>query len=189
MNLRWPTSGYPPVFADAQEYTETVDRLIANGTLLDGGMVTWLVRLSDSYPTIEIRTPDAQLEAGDAVDIALVLRALVDEALSEWQSGTPEPTLIPGVLNAALWMAARDGLAGDLVDPVTGLAAPAMAAVDALTDRLAARLAGGGDLDRVEGYVRRLRASAGPAARQLARFREEGLPGLLDLYRECFQAC
>ncbi|PRI10348.1 carboxylate-amine ligase [Leucobacter massiliensis] len=183
-NMTWPLAGYPPEFASGEEYAREVERLVTSGVLLDAGVVTWLARLSERYPTVELRIADAQLTADDAVDFALIARALVERALAEAGEGKPRPGATPGLVSGAIWMAARDGLSGTLIDPVTARAVPAHEMLEGMVASVEGELRASGDLERVRSYLARLRATGGPARRQLERFAEGGVQGLLGLYRE-----
>src|SRR5690606_33541911 len=94
------------------------------------------------------------------------------------------PRLRPGLVNGALWIAARNGLSGELVDPLTASSLPAFELIDRLVEVVGDRLDRFGDLPRVERYLERLRATGGPAQQQLARFSAAGVSGVLGLYRE-----
>lgn len=181
--LTWPLSGYPPAFADGAEYTRAVERLVASGVLLDPGLVTWLARLSQNYPTLELRIADAQLEAADSVAFAVLVRALVDRALSEAEAGEPQPDLTPGMVDGAIWVAARNGLESTLVDPLTAEPVPAGEMLDRMLRSVEPQLERNGDLDRVSAHIERLKREGSPARRQRERFEDAGIPGLLALYR------
>ena len=63
--------------------------MVGTGTLLDPGMVYFSARLSDRYPTIEVRIADICLRAEDAVLIAALVRALVEFEARSWRDGKP----------------------------------------------------------------------------------------------------
>src|SRR5690606_39736336 len=109
---RWTTRGTPPRFADAADYDRRIERLVGVGGTFDDALVMWNIRLSNHLPTIEIRTPDVQLEAWHTVLLAALTRALVATALA--QRGDVEE-LDAELIDAALWLAARDGIADKLV--------------------------------------------------------------------------
>ena len=184
---QWPSSGYPPYFASAEEYDEVVGDLVAAGALMDRALVNWSIRLSERFPTIEIRTADSQLCSQDAVAYAMLFRALVARALREGAADEPFAVAQPDVLRGASWLAARNGLGSELVDPETRVPRPAFEVVEALLAHLDGDLRATGDLELVRAFVARRRADGGPAARQLAHWREGGMQGLLDLFRtaEC----
>ena len=180
---QWPSSGYPPYFANAHEYDTVVQDLVRAGALLDPALVNWSIRLSDKYPTIELRTADSQLTSADAVAFALILRALVARALRERDAGEPFERAQPDVLRGAHWIAARNGLAGDLVHPAVGEPRPAFEVVSSLMDYVSGELDEAGDLALVERYLDRLRASGGPAKQQLDAWQRGGAGELLRLYQ------
>ena len=124
---RWPTAVPPAGWPDAAAYDTAVRRLIGQGAALDERSVYFLARLSPRYPTVEVRVADVCLDAGTAVLVAGLTRALVATALAEARA-TPRAAPARQVA-AALAAAARQGLAGAGIDPVTGqpAGAPALA--------------------------------------------------------------
>ena len=181
--LVWPAAGYPPPYATAADYHRGIEDLIGSGILLDPGMITWVVRLSHHYPTVELRIADAQLGAADAVDFALIVRALVVRALADGaEEGAETPVHRAELVRGAIWRAARDGLGGPLVDPVTGRSSEPGAMIAEMLGTVEAELDATGDRARIDRYLQRLGA-AGPAGRQTAAFAREGMPGLLELLR------
>ncbi len=183
MGRSWPVAGYPQGFADAEEYHRAVARLIDTGVVPDAGLLTWVARLSHSYPTVELRIADAQLEAGDAVAVAVIVRALVDRALRESEDGRARPRYTPALVDGANWVAARNGLGSELIDPLTAESLPAFDLVERMLGTVETELDRFGDRARVERYVRRRRDEGDPASRQLAAFDDAGIAGVLDLYR------
>lgn len=177
---RWTTRGTPPQFADAADYDRRIARLVGIGGTFDDALVMWNIRLSNHLPTIEIRTPDVQLEAWHTVLIAALTRALVTTALAD-----PDPVapLEPELIDAALWLAARDGLSGDLVNPVTGEKVSAREAIAALISHVHDALSEAGDLDRVRGWVEQIFDEGTGAARQRSAYELGGRPALAALYR------
>jgi carboxylate-amine ligase len=149
---RWPSAGPNEVFADAAEYHRLIDQVLATDTVLDTGMVYFDARLSDRWPTVEVRTADVALRVEDAVTLAGVVRGLVETAARDAQAGNPPPAVPAAVLRVAAWRAGRSGLAGDLVHPLTGRPAPAADVGDdrRVTEGLSAllRRGTGADLQR-----------------------------------------
>jgi glutamate---cysteine ligase / carboxylate-amine ligase len=129
---RWPTVGPSPDLNSAAEYDQLVADLVATGVISDAGMVYFDTRLSARYPTVEIRVADGCPTVDDAVLVAALGRALVDVAAQEDEAGTPVPESPQVLIRAATWRAARSGLSGLLLDPLTRQAHPAHEQVDRL---------------------------------------------------------
>ncbi|MGY1662379.1 glutamate--cysteine ligase [Geodermatophilus sp. SYSU D00705] len=146
---RWPSSGPNELFADAAAYHRLIADLVATETIVDTGMVYFDARLSERWPTVEIRTADVALRVEDAVTLAGLVRALVETAAREWRAGVPAAAVRSEVVRVAAWRAGRSGLTGDLVHPGTGRPAPAGEVLAALLDHVRPALADAGDERRI----------------------------------------
>ena len=80
---RWPVAGPPPFFSSPEEYDRTVRMLVDTGVILDPNMIYWDVRLSASFPTVEVRVADVPATVADSVLLATLIRAAVMTALDE----------------------------------------------------------------------------------------------------------
>ncbi|WNI14518.1 carboxylate-amine ligase [Actinacidiphila sp. ITFR-21] len=178
---RWPVSGSPPFFADGVEYERRVGALLATGVIRDRHQLYWHARLSEEFPTLEVRTPDVQLDVDSAVTLAGIARALVATALRESRRGARPLDPPSSVLYAAGWHAARHGLADGLVDPRQGTPAPAADVVGALLGHIGPALAELGDTERIGAGVERLLTDGTGAARQRRALAAGGPDALLDL--------
>ena len=170
IQARWPTAVPPAAWPDAAAYDAAVRRLIGHGAALDERSVYFLARLSPRYPTIEVRVADVCLDAGTAVLLAGLTRALVATALAETRRGTPPPAVPARLVAAALTAAARHGLAGAGVDPVTGQPAGAPALRARLLDYVYPALSDHGDTETITRLLRRLDQRGTGADRQRALF-------------------
>ncbi|RLK49049.1 carboxylate-amine ligase [Microbacterium telephonicum] len=176
---RWTTHGIPPLFADAADLDRTVSAHGGLGATSDAGTVNWNVRVSATHSTVEVRVCDAQLSADDAVPLAALIRALVDGRTRDVRPVEPAA----GVWDAALWHAARHGLSGTLLDPVSATVGPARHAVRSLLAAAGPALTAHGDLDLVEGFLGRI-LRFGTGARRQWDARRHGVPALAQLYRD-----
>lgn len=179
---RWPIQGIPPLFADAADYDRRVDGLLRTGTIFDRGLVTWMARLSDNYPTLEVRAADVQLTAEDSVLLAVLVRGLVATALEEAGKGTPPHEVFPELLDAALWQAGRHGLEGELVNTRSGNLIPGHTAVDLFLEHIGSALEASGDAGFAREGVERLKREGTGSRRQRAAYERGGMPALIDLY-------
>lgn len=167
---QWPTAGPNELFDDAATYERAVADLLASQTMLDRGMVYFDARLSENYPTVEIRVADVCQDVDDAVALALLSRALVDTASAQWRKGIRPLGVRNGLLRAATWAAARSGMAADLVDVEQARPVPAWTLVGALLEHVGPALRHYGDEGAVESALAAIRERGTGADRQRAAF-------------------
>jgi carboxylate-amine ligase len=177
---RWPVSGIPPYFHDEADYDRRVHQLLESGLISDTGQLYWQARLSERYPTIEVRCLDVQLRVDDAVMFAGIVRALVDTALAEATAGSPAPPCAPELLQASMWHAARHGLSDTLVDP-SGIQHRAGDVLCQLLRHVAPALDAAGDSREVTGLIHRLLQHGTGADRQRTALADGGPEAALDL--------
>lgn len=185
---RWSVQGCPPAFLDAADYARRIQRLLETEVVLDTGHIGWAARLSERFPTIEVRVADAQLEARDAVLLAALVRGLVSTILTAAETGAaPAAPDDPELLDAALWQAGRYGLGGNLVRPGGGIrtAADQLAA---LLDYIRPALEDAGDVDFVRAGLDRMLAGGAGAERQRAAMAGGGPQALARLFARSLRA-
>ncbi|MFF0309119.1 glutamate--cysteine ligase [Streptosporangium sp. NPDC004379] len=167
---RWPSVGPPPVFESAAHYDALVETLCESGTILDRGMLHWLIRPSHHLPTLEFRTADTCATVEEATVLAGLVRGLVAALLADVRRGVPPPPVDQTPLLAAYWRAARDGIEGDGVELPSGRRAPAWEQAGRLLDRARPGLEESGDLGLVATGLDRIRRLGSGAARQRAAY-------------------
>ena len=163
---RWPSAGPPPYFDSADEYDAAVQMLCDTDVIRDDGMIYWDVRPSANFPTVEVRVADVPATAAETVLFAALVRGCVTTALEDERSGEPEPPLVPYVLKAAYWKAARDGLDGTGVDLDSHAAAPALILLEGLVERVRPALEAAGDYDLVTTELAKVAELGNGAMRQ-----------------------
>jgi carboxylate-amine ligase len=170
---RWPAAGPPPFFPSPDEYDRTVRMLIDSEVILDRKMIYWDVRLSEKFPTIEVRVADVPATVAETVLHATLVRAVVMTALEARGRGDEPGRLPPAALRAAYWKAAHDGLSGHALDLVYGRGAvPAREQLGALVQRVRPALEALGEHDRVVAELDRVAAEGNGAMRQLRAWRK-----------------
>jgi glutamate---cysteine ligase / carboxylate-amine ligase len=167
---RWPTAGPAQPFGNVATYRSVSERMLAWGAALDTGMLYFDARLSQQFPTVEIRVADVTTDVEDVALTALLTRALVttvaaDETAPGWRAD---------LLQVAGWRAARAGLAEDLVHPLDATLVPARDVFEATVDFVRPALEEAGDLDRVLDSFERLVARGTGATRQRRVLEERG---------------
>jgi glutamate---cysteine ligase / carboxylate-amine ligase len=169
---RWPTSGPTQAFGTAENYRRIVRQMMLTDTALDTGMVYFDARLSEHYPTLEIRVADVCLHAADAVLVAALARALVETEARNWRAGQPGPNQPVELLRLAAWRASRSGLDEVLLDPVTFLPQPAADVASTLLDHVHDALSDAGDEDVVAELLAAVLERGNGATFQRGAYRE-----------------
>lgn len=178
---RFPGSGVPPWFGSAREYQAALDRLVECGVLVDHGMTFWFARPSPHLPTVEVRAADAVIDPCEAVLQAALTRALVRTALAELAAGREAPPTDGQVAAAAVWSAARYGMAGPGVDQVLARRTPAWRLVGRLLARVAPALEETGDLAGVRAALAGVGHGGTGAERQRRAAAGQGPAGALEM--------
>ncbi|NED71905.1 glutamate--cysteine ligase [Streptomyces sp. SID9944] len=150
---RWPSAGPTELFGSPERYHRLVADMVATGVILDEKMAYFDARLSERYPTVEVRVSDVCLHAETAQLIATLARALVESAARDWRAGKEPVDHSVSLLRLAAWQAARAGLARELLHPATMRRLPAESVLGALLDHVGDALADSGDLDQVREAV------------------------------------
>lgn len=174
---RLPTSWTPPRFRDIDAYRAGVDKLLDLYAIPERSSLAWAVRLSERYPTVEVRVFDAQLTPEDSVLAALLSRAIV------LTHGQPQADLGADIIDASLWTAARRGMDARVIDPTTGEVDDAWTVADRLLAVIAPALRELGDEERVRDGFARLRTLGTGATRQRRSLEQEGTAGIARLLR------
>ncbi|MFJ7272379.1 glutamate--cysteine ligase [Streptomyces sp. NPDC099050] len=174
---RLPSAGPTDLFGSADRYHEQVRAMLDTGVLRDKGMMYFDARLSDAYPTVEVRVADVCLDASTPVLLAALVRGLVETAARAWQDGQPPARINTGLLRLAAWRAGRSGLDGPLIDPRTMRETSPAVAVEALHAYVREALADHGDDERVGEGITRLLEHGNGAHVQRALLRAEGTLG------------
>ncbi|WIN00572.1 glutamate--cysteine ligase [Actinoplanes oblitus] len=163
---QWPTARPPGEWQDAAEYDRVVQQFLRRGAAMDERGVYLLARLSPRFPTVEVRIADVCADADTTVLIAILVRALVATAVSEIRAGMPLTPVPSARLNAGLLAAARHGLTGPGVDPITGCPVPARDLVADLVDHAGDALVDLGDAATAAGLLDQLHLRGTGAQRQ-----------------------
>jgi carboxylate-amine ligase len=182
---RWPSAGPPPLFCSLDQYESTVDAMLRAGAILDRGMVYWHIRLSEKQPTLEVRVSDVAATAEEATLLAVIVRGLVATALQAVADRRRPPHLPGELLRANLWRAARDGVTGKSLHPVTNQLTPFSVQLEHLLDHIGPALrTGADDLERATKGIAALLEKGGGAERQRAAFhRRHRLEDVIDLLK------
>jgi glutamate---cysteine ligase / carboxylate-amine ligase len=150
----FPRVGIPRGFGSYAAYVRTVDGLVRSGAVPDPTFLWWDARLQPRLGTVEVRVMDAQTGCADAAALAALVQCLVRRR-AEDATRRPEAWEL---LDENRFLAARDGMQAELIDPRTG-------AMRAARDWLADLLEGCADAAQCLGCVPALASAAQLAAR------------------------
>jgi len=165
---RFPSAGPTPIFGSPERYRDFTDALVASGVLLDHAMIYFDARLSQRYPTVEIRIADVCLHLEDTVLVAALARGLVETAATTWRHRAPAPDVPTELVRLATWRAGRSGLGAALLDPLTARPRRAVDVIATLLGHVLPALEASGDADLVAESWARLRERGTGAAAQRA---------------------
>ncbi|MGV1049098.1 MAG: carboxylate-amine ligase [Solirubrobacterales bacterium] len=119
----FPRVGIPRPFADYAEYVESVDVLIRCDAVPEPTFLWWDVRPQPRFGTVEVRIMDAQTTLPDTGAIAALVQSIVR---AEVEGGDRMERPMPQeVLAENRFLAARDGMDADLIEPELGRRVPA----------------------------------------------------------------
>ncbi len=127
----FPRVGIPRAFHSYDEYVEVVDQLLRCDAFPEPTFLWWDVRLQPTLGTVEVRVMDAQATPART---AMLVAAVQTIAHLELQESFHSSRLIHAqeLLEENRFLAARDGMDAELLDPVAGHRVPARRLLDEL---------------------------------------------------------
>ena len=180
----FPRVGIPRAFDSYSHYVEVVDLLIRSGAFPEPTFLWWDVRPQPRFGTVEVRIMDAQTTVEDSAALVALVQSL---ARLECEDAFACDHLLaaPEVLDENRFVAARDGMEAELIEPRLGRRVPAREKVAQLVEACLphARVLGcEAELEHVSALTERP-----PAARQVLEARGPArLPGLVRSLAEAF---
>ena len=178
---RRPVSGPPPFFDDAGDYDGHTHALVSGGLIHDIGQVYWYIRLSERFPTVEVRAMDVQLRPDEAVMLAGVVRTLATRALTDGEAGQEIAPLEQEVLAAAVWHSARHGCTSTIFELLSGRLVKVGSGVATLLGHLDPVIKKSADRRHIAPVLERLLREGNGAGRQLRELRTAGRAGLVAM--------
>jgi carboxylate-amine ligase len=174
----FPRVGIPRAFADYAEYVEAIDLLIRCEALPEPTFLWWDVRLQPRFGTVEIRIMDAQTRLADTAGIVGLIQSVARLELEEgWAAA--ELVNAPEVLSENRFLAARDGMSAELIDPTTERTVPACDVLDQVVAACRPHASELGSADELE-LVLELSRRSGEVRQRESALHAERLPGLIQ---------
>ena len=174
----FPRSGVPRRFDSYADWVDTVRTLIDAGAFPEPTFLWWDVRLQPRFGTVEVRVMDAQSSMRDVAALVALTQAV---ARLEAQEHYAAEALLdaPEVIAENRFLAARDGVAAELIDPTARRRVPVRVAAAELLAAARPHARDLGGLPELEAVRDLLDAPPAERQRALAR-RPAGLPGLVE---------
>jgi carboxylate-amine ligase len=173
----FPRTGIPREFDTYADYAEAVDVLLRCGAIPEPTFIWWDVRLQPKLGTLEVRVMDAQTRIRDTAALVALVQCLVR---AEALDGMAEPELshAPEVLDENRFLAARDGIRAQLLDPMRDRCVPASGRLATLVDACwpHARALG---CERELALLAHLAGDPGAARQRAIASEPEGIGGLV----------
>ncbi len=111
-----PRTGLPDLFESTADYERFINTLVEARVIADSSYIWWVIRPSLKHPTLELRAADSCTRVEDAVNLALLFRAIVRHL-------DCNPTVNAGMTAASRaiiaenkWRAQRYGIHGSFID-------------------------------------------------------------------------
>src|SRR3712207_9439870 len=180
----FPRVGIPRVFSSYADWVRSVDLLISSGALPDHTYLWWDVRLQPRYGTVEVRIMDAQTTVRQTAALVALVQCLVRlEALEGYASS--RVLHAQEVLDENRFLAARDGVAAELIDPDVGRRVPVSEIANDVVDACMPHAADLGCADELAMVRRLVERPAAARQRELAG-PEDDHQGLVEALAEAF---
>jgi carboxylate-amine ligase len=111
----FPRVGIPRRFRDYADYVDTVDLLMRCESMPDPTFLWWDVRPQPRFGTVEVRIMDAQTTVSETASLAALVQCI---ARLEVEHGyvSARALEVPEALEENRFLAARDGMAAELID-------------------------------------------------------------------------
>jgi glutamate---cysteine ligase / carboxylate-amine ligase len=154
----FPRVGIPPHYRDWADYESQIEFMMRSGVVED---YTWLwydVRPHPKFGTVEIRVCDSQTHVEHTLALAALIQAMVRELAEHFDAGRQLAAYPWQMLDENKWLAARHGLAGELVDLPSAERVATRALARRVLDRLrehAQDLGSAAELEGIEDLIER----------------------------------
>jgi carboxylate-amine ligase len=125
----FPRTGIPRRFDSYADWVGTLDPLLRSGAIPEPTFLWWDIRPQPRLGTVEIRIMDAQPRLAATAALAALVQVL---ARLELEQGFAPAGLVTAqeTLAENRFIAARDGVAAELIDPVSGRCVPVLRQLD-----------------------------------------------------------
>jgi carboxylate-amine ligase len=132
----FPRVGVPPAYRDWADFEREIGFMVESGVMEDYTYLWYDVRPHPNLGTVEIRVCDSQTRIEHTLALTALIQAMVRELAEHFDSGGTLAAYPWQMLDENKWLAARDGLDGELVDLPSSERVATRALARRLVDRL-----------------------------------------------------
>ena len=163
----FPRTGLPRAFDDYTDYVQAVDALIRSQAIPDPTFLWWDARPQPALGTVEIRIMDVPTEVEHTASLVALVHCLMH--LEVEQGWAPDAVVgAPEVLPENRFLAARDGMHAQLIEPVSGTRVPAREQLEAAVAPCRVHAQQLGCIDELEAVAELARKSGADRQREVA---------------------
>jgi glutamate---cysteine ligase / carboxylate-amine ligase len=181
----FPRVGIPPFYDGWEDFERRIRFMMEAGVIDDYTFLWYDVRPHPNFGTVEIRAMDAQTRVEHTVGLAAMIQAMVKELCEHYDEGKQLARYPYEMLDENKWLAARHGMAGELVDLPSRDRVPAKALARRLYDRLREHAQDLGSTAELEGIDDILQRGNGAERQRLVY---EANHDYLEVMREIVEA-
>jgi carboxylate-amine ligase len=116
----FPRTGYAPPWRDWAHFAGVIEHLTASGAITVPRQVWWNVRPHMTFPTVELRMLDMQIDLERTRTFVALGQALTAGLIADYADGVPEWELEPAYLGDGWFKAQRFPWNAPIAHPVTG---------------------------------------------------------------------
>jgi carboxylate-amine ligase len=174
----FPRVGIPRRFRDYADYVDTVDLLMRCESMPDPTFLWWDARPQPRFGTVEVRIMDAQTTVAETASLAALVQSI---ARLEVERGyvSSRALEVPEALDENRFLAARDGMAAELIDVELERRVPARETARRLVDACAPHAEMLGCIRELEGVLAMAERTGADRQLELARGPHR-LPGMVS---------
>jgi carboxylate-amine ligase len=161
----FPRVGIPPCYDGWQDFEQRIGFMVETGVIEDYTYLWYDVRPHPNYGTVEIRAMDAQTRTEHTLGLTALIQSMVKELCEHYDAGKELSHYPHEMLDENKWLAARHGLAGEVVDLPARTRVPMKELARRVVDRMREHAQDLGSADELEG-IDDILAHGNGAARQ-----------------------
>ncbi|MFB6283733.1 MAG: glutamate--cysteine ligase [Halobacteria archaeon] len=116
-----PNTGMPSRWGSWSNYRKFEERMVEEGFVEDPGELWWDVRPNTTHGTVEVRSPDSQVDAESTYAFVVLIYRIAMQLADMYERGVEETGMQREALDQNKWRALRYGYGASFFDPEYGV--------------------------------------------------------------------